>query len=81
MSPIVDTPALYAVGLESSCLAGIPSKVGHGHHTNIFLVFLSFFRAAYTLYLFSYRQHGSYYFGIYRCLLGYSREFLLLFSH
>jgi NADH-ubiquinone oxidoreductase chain 4 len=46
-----------------------------------FLMFLSFFRAAYTLYLFSYSQHGSYYSGIYSCSLGYSREFLLLFLH
>jgi NADH-ubiquinone oxidoreductase chain 4 len=45
------------------------------------LMFLSFFRAAYTLYLFSYRQHGLYYSGVYSCSLGYSREFLLLFLH
>nr|URX53949.1 NADH dehydrogenase subunit 4 [Cryptotermes sp. 5 AB-2022a] len=47
----------------------------------LFLVFLSFFSAAYTLYLFSYSQHGIYYSGIYSCSLGYSREFLLLFLH
>nr|YP_006503943.1 NADH dehydrogenase subunit 4 [Neotermes insularis]AFM92443.1 NADH dehydrogenase subunit 4 [Neotermes insularis] len=47
----------------------------------LFLVFLSFFSAAYTLYLFSYSQHGQYYSGIYSCSLGYSREFLLLFLH
>nr|URX52898.1 NADH dehydrogenase subunit 4 [Glyptotermes sp. 3 AB-2022a] len=46
-----------------------------------FLVFLSFFSAAYTLYLFSYSQHGFYFSGIYCCSLGYSREFLLLFLH
>nr|URX53975.1 NADH dehydrogenase subunit 4 [Marginitermes hubbardi] len=46
-----------------------------------FLMFLSFFSAAYTLYLFSYSQHGSYFSGIYSCSLGYSREFLLLFLH
>nr|URX53171.1 NADH dehydrogenase subunit 4 [Incisitermes rhyzophorae] len=45
------------------------------------LMFLSFFSAAYTLYLFSYSQHGLYYSGIYSCSLGYSREFLLLFLH
>ena len=45
------------------------------------LVVLSFFRAAHTLYLFSYRQHGAYYSGVYSCSLGYSREFLLLFLH
>nr|URH16835.1 NADH dehydrogenase subunit 4 [Glyptotermes pubescens] len=45
------------------------------------LVFLSFFSAVYTLYLFSYSQHGLYYSGVYCCSLGYSREFLLLFLH
>nr|URX54014.1 NADH dehydrogenase subunit 4 [Glyptotermes sp. 14 AB-2022a] len=47
----------------------------------LFLVFLSFFSAAYTLYLFSYSQHGLYYSGVYCCSLGFSREFLLLFLH
>nr|URX54339.1 NADH dehydrogenase subunit 4 [Cryptotermes sp. 7 AB-2022a] len=47
----------------------------------LFLVVLSFFSAAYTLYLFSYSQHGAYYSGIYSCSLGHSREFLLLFLH
>nr|AIY61667.1 NADH dehydrogenase subunit 4 [Glyptotermes sp. A TB-2014] len=46
-----------------------------------FIIFLSFFSATYTLYLFSYSQHGLYYSGIYCCSLGYSREFLLLFLH
>nr|URX54469.1 NADH dehydrogenase subunit 4 [Glyptotermes sp. 17 AB-2022a] len=49
--------------------------------TMLFLVFLSFFSAAYTLYLFSYSQHGQYYSGVYCCSLGFSREFLLLFLH
>nr|UQJ75269.1 NADH dehydrogenase subunit 4 [Pterotermes occidentis] len=46
-----------------------------------FIMLLSFFSAAYTLYLFSYSQHGLYYSGVYSCSLGYSREFLLLFLH
>nr|QAX91072.1 NADH dehydrogenase subunit 4 [Schedorhinotermes sp. 7 MW-2019] len=45
------------------------------------LVFVSFFSAAYSVYMYSYSQHGSYYSGIYCCSLGYSREFLLLFLH
>nr|WES82317.1 NADH dehydrogenase subunit 4 [Glyptotermes angustus] len=45
------------------------------------LIFISFFSAMYTLYLFSYSQHGSLYSGVYCCSLGYSREFLLLFLH
>ena len=49
--------------------------------TIIMLIFLSFFRAAYTLYIFSYRQHGQVYSGIYCCSLGYTREYTLLFLH
>nr|AIY61693.1 NADH dehydrogenase subunit 4 [Isognathotermes fungifaber] len=45
------------------------------------LIFLSFFSAAYTLYLYSYSQHGIIYSGLYSCSLGYLREFLLLFLH
>ena len=45
------------------------------------LVLLSFFSAAYTLYLYSYSQHGYTYSGLYSCSLGYLREFLLLFLH
>nr|YP_009373411.1 NADH dehydrogenase subunit 4 [Neostylopyga rhombifolia]AQD17632.1 NADH dehydrogenase subunit 4 [Neostylopyga rhombifolia] len=45
------------------------------------LIFLSFFSAAYTLYLYSYSQHGMNYSGIYSCSLGFLREYLLLFLH
>ena len=45
------------------------------------LILLSLFSAAYTLYLYSYSQHGSIYSGIYSCSLGYVREYLLLFLH
>ncbi|WP_160522780.1 NADH dehydrogenase subunit 4, partial [Escherichia coli] len=45
------------------------------------LVFLSFFSAAYTLYIYSYSQHGSCFSGLYTCSLGYAREYLLLFLH
>ena len=40
------------------------------------LVLLSFFSAAYILYLYSYSQHGSIYSGLYSSSLGYVREFL-----
>jgi len=43
--------------------------------------FIFFLVLAYTLYLYSYSQHGSIYFGVYSCSLGYVREFLLLFLH
>nr|WNH42410.1 NADH dehydrogenase subunit 4 [Neoperla costata] len=45
------------------------------------LALLSFFSAAYTLYLYSYSQHGKVYSGVYSCSIGYSREYLLLFLH
>nr|WGO58089.1 NADH dehydrogenase subunit 4 [Rhabdoblatta orlovi] len=49
--------------------------------TMFMLIFLSFFSAAYTLYMFSYSQHGQIYSGLYACSLGYTREYLLLFLH
>lgn len=49
--------------------------------TMISLAFLSFFSAAYTLYLFAYRQHGKVYSGGYFFSLGNTREFLLLILH
>uniref|UniRef100_A0AAU7YRZ0 NADH-ubiquinone oxidoreductase chain 4 n=1 Tax=Potamanthus longitibius TaxID=3126546 RepID=A0AAU7YRZ0_9INSE len=45
------------------------------------LMLLSFFSAAYTLYLYSYSQHGKVYSGVYACVGGYQREYLLLFLH
>lgn len=45
------------------------------------LSLLSFFRAAYTLYLYAYRQHGRIFSGLYSCRRGCLREYLLLFLH
>nr|AFA56279.1 NADH dehydrogenase subunit 4 [Dascillus cervinus] len=47
----------------------------------IILFFLSFFSGAYSLYLYSYTQHGKIYLGMYSFFLGYIREYLLLFLH
>nr|YP_010155466.1 NADH dehydrogenase subunit 4 [Haemagogus spegazzinii]QQX45046.1 NADH dehydrogenase subunit 4 [Haemagogus spegazzinii] len=49
--------------------------------TMISLAFLSFFSAAYTLYLFAYSQHGKIYSGVYFFSSGSIREFLLLMLH
>lgn len=49
--------------------------------TIIILILISFFRAGYSLYLYSYTQHGGYYSGIYRFYTGVSREYLLLLLH
>ena len=45
------------------------------------LSLLSFFSAAYTLYLFAYRQHGKIYSGIFFFSSGLNREYLLLILH
>nr|YP_010022675.1 NADH dehydrogenase subunit 4 [Lucilia papuensis]QOP39523.1 NADH dehydrogenase subunit 4 [Lucilia papuensis] len=45
------------------------------------LSLLSFFSAAYTLYLYAYSQHGKIFSGVYSFSSGSVREFLLLFLH
>nr|UDF87492.1 NADH dehydrogenase subunit 4 [Loxostege aeruginalis] len=45
------------------------------------LMLISFFSAGYSLYLYSYTQHGKYYLGIYSFYMGVSREYLLLMLH
>jgi len=47
----------------------------------IMISLLSFFSAAYTLYLYSYRQHGKIYSGIYSCRRGVIREYILMLLH
>nr|QNR04858.1 NADH dehydrogenase subunit 4 [Chorisquilla orientalis] len=42
---------------------------------------LSFFSAAYTLYLFSISQHGKFYSGLFSCCSGKVREYLVLMLH
>nr|YP_010414757.1 NADH dehydrogenase subunit 4 [Hybos grossipes]URT60157.1 NADH dehydrogenase subunit 4 [Hybos grossipes] len=49
--------------------------------TMIMLSFLSFFSAAYTLYLYAYSQHGKLFSNLYAMSGGVSREYLLLFLH
>nr|WGL39504.1 NADH dehydrogenase subunit 4 [Typhlodessus monteithi] len=46
-----------------------------------FLMLMFFFSAVYTLYLYSYSQHGKIYSGKYSCSSGFIREFFLLFLH
>nr|AWB99416.1 NADH dehydrogenase subunit 4 [Anopheles aff. lutzii A PGF-2018] len=49
--------------------------------TMIMLTFLSFFSAAYSLYLFAYSQHGKIYSGVYFFSVGTVREYFLLMLH
>nr|ANJ70548.1 NADH dehydrogenase subunit 4 [Melanotus villosus]ARH55097.1 NADH dehydrogenase subunit 4 [Melanotus villosus] len=59
----------------------INSLVSWGLLTILMLMLVSFFSAAYTLFLYSYSQHGKLYQGSYSFSLGYVREYLLLFLH
>nr|YP_010947314.1 NADH dehydrogenase subunit 4 [Dalailama vadim]WGO62331.1 NADH dehydrogenase subunit 4 [Dalailama vadim] len=45
------------------------------------LMMISFFSAGYSLYLYSYSQHGKFYTGLYSFYSGVSREYLLLMLH
>jgi hypothetical protein len=47
----------------------------------IFLGLISFFSAAYSLFLYAYSQHGTYYSRIFRIFRITFREYLLLFLH
>jgi len=47
----------------------------------IYISLLSFFRAAYTLYMFSLSQHGKYYRALFSCCSGKTREYLVLSLH
>nr|UPX88403.1 NADH dehydrogenase subunit 4 [Melanagromyza aenea] len=57
------------------------SIVFYSFITMFLLSLLSFFSAAYTLYLFSYSQHGKIFTGSYSFSSGNLREYLLLFLH
>nr|AIW64785.1 NADH dehydrogenase subunit 4 [Indopodisma kingdoni] len=70
-------PSLNLVG-ELSLLNSIMSWSSFSF---LVLIFLSFFSAVYTLYMYSYSQHGVYFAGVYTCSLGYLREYHLLFLH
>nr|YP_010350265.1 NADH dehydrogenase subunit 4 [Endoxyla cinereus]UOK09645.1 NADH dehydrogenase subunit 4 [Endoxyla cinereus] len=59
----------------------INSLVSWSWLTMIMLVMISFFSAGYSLYLFSYSQHGKYYLGMYSFYMGVSREYLMLMLH
>lgn len=55
--------------------------VGWSWLTIILIFSLSFFRASYCFYLFAYRQHGIFFSGGFRYIIGLIREYNLLFLH
>nr|YP_009663924.1 NADH dehydrogenase subunit 4 [Synthesiomyia nudiseta]QCW07957.1 NADH dehydrogenase subunit 4 [Synthesiomyia nudiseta] len=59
----------------------INSIVSWSWLTMLMLSLLSFFSAAYTLYLYAYSQHGKIFSGVYSFSMGSIREYLLLFLH
>nr|UFZ13767.1 NADH dehydrogenase subunit 4 [Acanthacorydalis asiatica] len=70
-------PSLNLLG-EISLLNSV---VGWSIISMILLMLMSFFSAVYSLFLYSYSQHGKIYSGFYSCSVGYLREYLLLFLH
>lgn len=76
-SNIAAPPSLNLIGEISL----INRLISYSWVTIIILMIISFFRAAYRLYLYSYSQHGNFNLGIYRFYLGVSREYLILFLH
>nr|UFZ13107.1 NADH dehydrogenase subunit 4 [Protohermes spectabilis] len=70
-------PSLNLLG-EISLLNSV---VGWSLMSMIMLMLMSFFSAVYSLFLYSFSQHGKIYSAIYSCSSGYMREYLLLFLH
>uniref|UniRef100_UPI0030E2AE63 NADH dehydrogenase subunit 4 n=1 Tax=Byasa confusa TaxID=3078925 RepID=UPI0030E2AE63 len=59
----------------------INSMVSWSWLSMIMLIMISFFSAGYSLYLYSYTQHGKYNMSIYSFYTGVSREYLLMLLH
>nr|YP_010535345.1 NADH dehydrogenase subunit 4 [Morimospasma tuberculatum]UYB77596.1 NADH dehydrogenase subunit 4 [Morimospasma tuberculatum]WEY30154.1 NADH dehydrogenase subunit 4 [Morimospasma sp.] len=59
----------------------INSLVSYSSYFMIFLSLISFFSAAYSLFLYAYSQHGIFYSGIFSIFSISLREYLLLFLH
>nr|YP_009050435.1 NADH dehydrogenase subunit 4 [Potanthus flavus]AIC37430.1 NADH dehydrogenase subunit 4 [Potanthus flavus] len=59
----------------------INSLISWSFLSMIMLMMITFFSATYSLYLYSYTQHGEYSLGLYSFYMGLSREFLLLTLH
>nr|QWB85750.1 NADH dehydrogenase subunit 4 [Acanthocinus griseus] len=59
----------------------INSLVSFSKSMMFFLSLISFFSAVYSLFLYSFSQHGKFYSGVNSIYCGYYREYLLLFLH
>nr|YP_009561914.1 NADH dehydrogenase subunit 4 [Eumeta variegata]QAT97931.1 NADH dehydrogenase subunit 4 [Eumeta variegata]QOX09146.1 NADH dehydrogenase subunit 4 [Eumeta variegata] len=74
----MSAPPSLNLGGEISLLNSIMSW---SFYLIFILMMIMFFSAGYSLYLYSYSQHGNYYQGMYSFYMGLSREYLLLFLH
>nr|YP_009107393.1 NADH dehydrogenase subunit 4 [Ibacus ciliatus]AIU40937.1 NADH dehydrogenase subunit 4 [Ibacus ciliatus] len=70
-------PTLNLLG-EISLISGL---VMWSKLSMIGISLLSFFSAAYTLYMYSLSQHGVYYSSLFSCCSGKTREFMIMFLH
>nr|AVT43704.1 NADH dehydrogenase subunit 4 [Agathymus mariae] len=59
----------------------INSMVSWSWMSMVMLMLITFFSAVYSLYLYSYTQHGNYNMSLYSFSMGESREFLMMFLH
>nr|AML26285.1 NADH dehydrogenase subunit 4 [Hydrophilidae sp. BMNH 1274333] len=59
----------------------INSLVSWNFYSMMYLSLISFFSAAYSLYLYAYTQHGKLYSGVYSFFGGFINEYLLLLLH
>nr|YP_009445114.1 NADH dehydrogenase subunit 4 [Mahasena oolona]ATV96140.1 NADH dehydrogenase subunit 4 [Mahasena oolona] len=74
----MSSPPSLNLGGEISLMNSIMSW---SYYLIFVLMLIMFFSAGYSLYLYSYSQHGKYYQGMYSFYMGLSREYLLLFLH
>nr|YP_010593049.1 NADH dehydrogenase subunit 4 [Aparapotamon binchuanense]WAB69716.1 NADH dehydrogenase subunit 4 [Aparapotamon binchuanense] len=77
ISNMAAPPSLNMVG-EISLIIGM---ISWSEVSIIMIMFISFFSAAYTLYMYSLSQHGLFYNSLYGCCSGKVREYLVLFLH
>nr|QGT77317.1 NADH dehydrogenase subunit 4 [Tenuipotamon yuxiense] len=77
VSNMAAPPSLNMVG-EIGLIIGM---ISWSSVSIIMIMFISFFSAAYTLYMYSLSQHGLFYNSLYACCSGKVREYLVLFLH
>nr|APX39321.1 NADH dehydrogenase subunit 4 [Longitarsus dorsalis] len=72
--------APFSLNLISEIML-INSLIMFSNYNMFFLSLISFFSAVYSLFLYSFTQHGGYYSGLFSFVNGMNREYLLLLLH